>query len=311
MVETRTLAILSTIHWKKKQSVITFLIIFLGLVFTFFGILYNYFYDILFSICLGLFIGGIIMSILSTFLAEMSTHDLQNIDHLDHIDHADLGHVDHVDHIDHADIGHVDHFDHLDHADLGHADHIDHIDHTDLGYIDHVDHLDHIDHTDLGHMDHVDHIDDTGDSNIFNDTTPAPFMLLFSTSLLIFGIVGILFYYIFDIEVKFLVYFATLSVTYLFTKLISITWKKIAKSRFYNISSTQNLIGQKGIIVLDVDRRGGVIKIPSNNPMKFERMHVKPINPDSSFEKGDEVYICDIKDGFLLVDNKVNSIRYR
>ncbi len=286
-METRTLSKLPTIHWKKKQSVITFLIIFLGLIFTFFGSLYNYIYDILFSICLGLFIGGILMSVISTFLAELSTHDLQNIDHLDHIDHADLGHVDYGDHIDH----------------------IDHIDHTDLGHTDHVDHIDHIDHPD--NVDHVDHFDDTGDSNVFNDTTPAPFMLLFSTSLLIFGIAGILFYYLFAIEVKFLLFFATLAVTYLFTKIMSITWKKIAKSRFYNISSTQNLIGQKGVIVLDVDRRGGVIKIPSNTPMKFERIHVKPINPDSSFEKGDEVYICDIKDGFLLVDNKINSIRYR
>ncbi len=246
------------------------------------------------------------MSIVSTFLAEMSTHDLQNMDHFDHVDHADLGHVDHIDHVDHADLGHVDHIDHVDHADLGHVDHIDHVDHTDLGHVDHLDHMDHPESAD-----YADHYDDTGDFNIISDTTPAPFMLLFSTSLLIFGIAGILFYYLFDIQIKFLIYFSSLSVSFLFTKIISITWKKIAKSRFYNISSTQNLIGQKGIIILDVDRRGGVIKIPSNTPMKFERMHVKPINPDSSFKKGDEVYICDVKDGFLLIDNKVNSIQYR
>ncbi len=136
-------------------------------------------------------------------------------------------------------------------------------------------------------------------------------MLLFSTSLLFFGISGILFYYLFAEGIKFLIFFASLAVTFLFTKLISITWKKIAVSRYYSISSTQNLIGEKGVIVLDVDKRGGVIRIPSNNPMKFEKIHVKPINPDSSFEKGQEVYICDIKDGFLLVDNKFSSIRNR
>ncbi|MFW9901697.1 MAG: NfeD family protein, partial [Candidatus Thorarchaeota archaeon] len=223
--------------------------------------------------------------------------------------HADLGHIDHIDHVDHADLGHIDHIDHVDHADLGHIDHIDHVDHADLGHIDHIDHIDHVDH--IESTDYTDHYDDTGDFNLFSDTTPAPFMLLFSTSLLIFGIAGILFYYLFDIKIKFLIYFASLLLTYLFSKLISITWKSIAKSRFYNISSTQNLIGQKGVIILDVDRRGGVIKIPSNNPMKFERLHVKPINPESSFEKGEEVYICDVKDGFLLVDNKINSIRYR
>ncbi|MFX1243193.1 MAG: hypothetical protein ACFFA7_18255, partial [Promethearchaeota archaeon] len=166
------------------------------------------------------------------------------------------------------------------------------------------------DHADQDHIDHVDHVDHA-DSSAFSDTTPAPFMLLFSTSLLFFGISGILFYYVFEYQVKFLLFFATIAVTYLLTKIISTIWKKIAKSRFYNISSTQNLIGQKGVIVLDVDKRGGVIKIPSNNPMKFEKIHVKPLNPDSSFDKGEEVYICDIKDGFLLVDNKVNSIQYR
>ena len=284
MVETRTLPKLSINHWKKKQSLFSFLIIIVGLVFTFTGFLYNYLYDILFSICLGLFIGGIIMSIVSIFLAEMSTHDLQNLDHLDHVDHADLGHIDHI-------------------------DHIDHVDHADLGQIDYVDHIDHLAHT--GSTDYADHYDDSGDFSLVSDTTPAPFMLLFSTSLLIFGIAGILFYYLFDIKIKFLIFFASLLLTYLFSKLISISWKSIAKSRFYNISSTQNLIGQKGVIILDVDRRGGVMKIPSNNPMKFERLHVKPVNPDSSFEKGAEVYICDVKDGFLLVDNKINSIRYR
>ncbi|MFX1315603.1 MAG: hypothetical protein ACFE9T_07040 [Promethearchaeota archaeon] len=225
------------------------------------------------------------MSILSAFLAEMSTHDLQTADHIDHIDHIDLGHLDHVD--------------------LGHVDHIDHVDHVDLG------HVDHIDHVDLSHPDHTYNIDDSGDSGILNDTTPAPFMLLFSTSLLLFGISGILFYYLFANEVKFLMFFSTLGITYLITKFISIAWQKIAKSRYYKISSTENLIGLKGIIVLDVDNRGGVIKVSSNTPMKFEKLHVKPLNLDSSFKRGEEVYICDVKDGFLLVDNKVSSIRYR
>ncbi len=300
MVRTRVITKLSNIHWKRKSNIALFSIIVFGFVFTLLSFSHNYFYDILFSVCLGLFIGGIIMSILSTILAEISTHDLQNIDHIDHID---LGHIDHVDHIDHTDLGHFDHVDHIDHTDLGHFDHVDHMDHAD-----------HIDHIDLGHFDHVDqidHADQVDHIDHFDDTTPAPFMLLFSTSLLFFGIAGVLFYYLFAIEVKFLIFFSTLAVTYLFNKVISITWKKIAKSRFYNISSTQNLIGQKGVIVLDVDWRGGVIKIHSDNPMKFEKIHVKPVKSDSSFKKGEEVYICDIKDGFLLVDNKVSSIQYR
>jgi membrane protein implicated in regulation of membrane protease activity len=306
---------LKEVHWKKKYFYTLLILAVIGSIFTISGLFINTFYNIFFSICLGLVIGGIFMAVISTFLAEMSTHDLQSADHidhadLDHVDHADLGHVDHI---DHADLGHVDHVDHIDHTDLGHVDHVDHIDHIDLGHVDHVDHIDHtdlghvdhIDHADLGHVDHVDHID-----HIDHDSTPAPFMLLFSTSLLIFGIFGILFLNLFASDVKFLIFFATIAVTYLITKSISSLWKKIAKSSFYKISTTENLIGQKGVIVLDVDKKGGVLKIASNTPMKFEKVHVKPLNMNSTFERGEEVYICDVKDGYLLVDNKASSIRY-
>ncbi|MFX1312507.1 MAG: hypothetical protein ACFFHD_07820, partial [Promethearchaeota archaeon] len=208
------------------------------------------------------------MSIISTVLAEMSTHDLQSTDHLDYTDHFDLSHVDHVDHLDHIDhVDHLDHIDHVDHLDyIDHVDHLDHIDHVDhLDHIDHVDHLDHIDHVDhFDHIDHVDHFDQV------NDATPAPFMLLFSTSLLLFGILGILFFYIFAEKLQFLIFFATVTLTYIFIKLISTSWKKLAKSRFYNISSTKNLIGIKGEVVLNVDEKGGIIKVISYTPMKFE-----------------------------------------
>ncbi|MFX1281011.1 MAG: NfeD family protein [Promethearchaeota archaeon] len=322
--------ILRYARWKRKRYIAEFLIVVIGLLMTTTGFFFTNFYDIFFSICLGLFIGGIIMSIISTVLAEISTHDLQATDHIDHGDFGHVDHIDHgdfgyVDHIDHGDFGHVDHIDHgdfghvdhIDHGDFGHVDHVDHGDFGQVDHIDHIDHVDHIDHGDFGQVDHIDHIDhadhdyDTRDSNIFNETTPTPFMLIFSTSLLLFGISGILFYYIFDNNVRFLIFFAAISVTFLTTKLISTTWKKIAKSRFYDITATKNLIGQKGVIVLDVDNKGGVVKIKSNNPMKFEKIHVKPLHVDSFFEKGEEVYICDIKDGFLLVDKKLSSIRYR
>ena len=87
------------------------------------------------------------------------------------------------------------------------------------------------------------------------------------------------------------------------TKFINYGWKKLAKSRYYSISSTLNLIGKKGEIILPVDKRGGIIKVPSNTPMKFERLHVKPLIEGSEFERGDTVYICDVKNGYLLFTN--------
>ena len=197
---------------------------------------------------------------------------------------------------------HVDHLDHVDHVD--HLDHVDHVDHLD--HVDHVDHLDHIDDTDQ-----IDYDDHNIDSNDLSDTTPAPFMLLFSTFLLVFGISGIILDSLITNWLKFLIFFITPFIAYFITHYISVGWKKMAKSRYYSISSTQNLIGMQGEVILMVDHRGGVIKIPSHTPLKFERLHVKPLKIDSQFEKGEMVYICDVKNGFLLVDNNKKLINYR
>jgi len=223
-------------------------------------------YDFFFNICLGLFIGGIVLSSISFVLAEMSTQD-QSTDHIDHVDH------------------------------------LDHIDH-----IDHVDHLDHLDH--LDHIDNVEEINDSGVNEV-SEATPAPFMLLLSSFLLVFGIAGIIFYYVIDDSLKFIIFFITPIVAFVIIHYISIGWKKIAKDRFYLISSTKNLIGRKGEVVLLVDERGGVIKISSHTPMRFEKLHVKPLMPEKAFTKGDVVYVCDVRNGFLLVDDNKNLIRRR
>ena len=212
-------------------------------------------FNIFFNICLGLFIGGILMAVASIILAEMS---------------------------------------------------VDSQDNDQIGHIDHVDHLDHVDHTDQ-----IEHDDHNIDSNDLSDTTPAPFMLIFSTFLLVFGISGIILYSFITNWLRFLIFFITPFIAYFITYYISVGWKKIAKSRYYSISSTQNLIGLQGEVILMVDHRGGVIKIPSHTPLKFERIHVKPLKLDSQFEKGETVYICDVRNGFLLVDIDKKLIKRR
>ncbi|MFX1469099.1 MAG: hypothetical protein ACFFB8_10585, partial [Promethearchaeota archaeon] len=62
-----------TIQWKKKDSMAIFLIIFSGLILTFVSLTYTEFYNIFFSMCVGLFFGGIILSVISTFLAQMES----------------------------------------------------------------------------------------------------------------------------------------------------------------------------------------------------------------------------------------------
>ncbi|MBN1215709.1 MAG: DUF1449 family protein [Candidatus Lokiarchaeota archaeon] len=235
-------------------------------------------YDVFFSICLGLFIGGIIMSIISFLLAEMSASDNQ-LDHMDHIDHLD--HLDHIDHVDHVD--HTDHFDKS-------------FDKSNYFY-----HSKDKDNVNV-------YTEGNNDINTVSDIEPTPFMLIFSSSLLVFGFSGIFFCYILIPSVKFLSFIIPPMITYFLAKTISYIWGKIVKSRNYTIMSTQNLIGIEGEVVLEVDERGGVIKIKSNTPMRFEKVHVKSLNPNSLFKEGEKVYICDVKNNNLYVDSNGKCI---
>ena len=136
-------------------------------------------------------------------------------------------------------------------------------------------------------------------------------MLLFSTALLFFGISGILLYFSFEETIRFLIFFITPLITYIITKITNFFWKKIAKSRYYKISSTKNLIGVQGEVILPIDSKSGLIKIKSNTPMKFEKVPVKSLNLNSVFQRGERVYICTTRQGILLVDNNSKSIKNR
>jgi len=141
-------------------------------------------------------------------------------------------------------------------------------------------------------------------------TTPAPIMLLLSAFLLVFGISGISFYYIITIEgLKFLMFLGAPVIGYLVSKYLNVAWKKIAKSQYYKISPTQNLIGKKGEVVFPINERGGVIRIVSSTPMKYEKMHVMPYDDTSYFERGMIVYIIGVKNNKVIVDSNKNLVK--
>jgi membrane protein implicated in regulation of membrane protease activity len=244
------------------------------------------FYNIFFNICLGLFIGGLFFSAISFILGELNS-EVSGEGELSIDTDTDFTIDTDMDLDVEADIN-------LDvEADM------------DLDVDADVD---------------VDSDIDTGtaaeaDSDLDSaiiEIAHAPAMLLLSASLLVYGISGIILYFIIAIPMKFIIFFATPVIVYINSKLLNYVWKNATKSRFYSISSTENLIGKKGEVVLKVDDKGGVIKVPSNTPMKFERIHVKPLIRGSNFESGEVVYVCDIKDGFLLVDkNKNTTIKRR
>ena len=236
-------------------------------------------YDIFFSICLGLFIGGLLFSIISVFLANMESQSLgQEIDTDVDID-ADID----VD-ID-ADID-VD----ID-ADID----IDVDTDIDIDVDADID---------------IDTEVDVDTDAIGVTTTPAPIMLLLSAFLLVFGISGISFYYIITIEgLKFLMFLGAPVIGYLVSKYLNVAWKKIAKSQYYKISPTQNLIGKKGEVVFPINERGGVIRIVSSTPMKYEKMHVMPYDDTSYFERGMIVYIIGVKNNKVIVDINKNLVK--
>ena len=250
-------------------------------------------YDLFFSICLGLFIGGLLFSIISVFLAQMESQSVgQEIDTDVDID-ADID-VD-VD-ID-ADID-VDVDVDID-ADIDVDVDVD----IDSDVAMDVD-------TDID----VDVDADLDvDSDIFGTTTsPAPIMLLASAFLLVFGISGISLYYVITIEaLKFIMFIGSPSIALITSKYLNVAWKYIAKSQYYKISSTQNLIGREGEVVLPIDERGGVIRIQSTTPMKYEKLHVMPYDDTIQFERGMKVYIVAVQDNKVRVSPNKNIIKKR
>ncbi|MFX0139850.1 MAG: hypothetical protein ACFFDN_39785 [Candidatus Hodarchaeota archaeon] len=248
------------------------------------------FFNIFFNICLGLFIGGIIFTVISFFLAQMESNiGGEEIDLDAEIDvdmDVDIDIDTDVDMDVDVDVD-IDIDTDLDidiDADLD----------IDIDVDVDVD-------TDLD-------IDTDIDSEL-GVISPAPIMLLLSAAFLIYGISGIILYYAIVDSFKFIMFFATPAIVYLSWKAINNSWKKITKSRYYSISSTMNLIGKKGEVTLGVDNRGGIIRIPSSTPMRFEKIHVKPLKPDSRFAIGEKVYICDVRNGFLLIDNNKKLIK--
>ena len=310
------------IQWKLKDSIGVVLIIGIGALMTIIGFSYTEFYEIYSSLCLGLVIGGLILSAISTFLAQMESN-ISGVGEIDADVDVDID-VDADADVDidadvdadvdvdvDADID-VDVDADIDvdadvDVDIDTDVDIDIEAEVDIEYdVEAEIDLD----TDVDVDSDLDtEVEAEVDSDVVSTITPAPIMLLFSTALLVYGISGLALYYALRVDLRFIIFFVAPVIAYLSTKVINAFWKVIAKSRYYQISSTKNLIGIEGEVVLKVDDRGGLIKIHSNTPMKFERLHVKPVVEASVFERGDKVFICDVKNGYLLVDNKRSSIR--
>ena len=251
-------------------------------------------YDIFFSVCLGLFIGGLIFSIVSLFLARMEAQSMgQEID-----TDVDIDAEVEVDYDMGAEVDGIE---------------------TELEVEVDVDAEVEVEIDTEVELDIDTEVEIDFDSDvdievdaIGTSTTPAPFMLLITAFCFAFGATGILMYFIIIFpEIRFIMFIITPIIGILAARYTNVLWKKIAKSQYYKISTTQNLIGKTGEVVLPIDDRGGVIKINSSTPMKYEKVHVKPFDDSMSYDRGMKDYIVDVKDDFLLVDTNKNLIKKR
>ena len=313
------------LRWKRKDNLALFLIIIIGLLLTSIGFLYTNFYSIFLSLCLGFFIGGFILSIISTFLAQMESNitGTGEIDAEVDIDidaEVDIDVDAELDIDTDIDIGAEVDIDVDAEVDIDIDSDIDIDTDVDVDYdieaeidVDAVEVEAEIDVEAGVDVDSDLDVEMEGefDSGLTSTITPAPIMLLFSTVFLVYGISGLSLYYLLGINFRYLTFFIAPAISFFSVKLINSLWKILAKSRYYRISSTMNLIGKEGEVLLKVDDRGGIIKVPSKTPLKFERLHVKPVLEHSIFERGDRVFICDVKNGYLLVSNNRKLIRTR
>ncbi len=307
-------------RWKRKDNIAIFLIITLGLLMTSIGFLYNNFYSIFLSLCLGFFIGGFILSIISTFLAQMESNitGAGEIDAEVDVDvDAEIDVDTDIDIDADADID-IDADAEIDidiDSDIDTDVDVDYDIEAEIDVEVDAD-IDIEAEVDMDAEVDVDsdvevEMESELDSSLLSTITPAPIMLLFSTAFLVYGISGLSLYFLVGVNFKYIIFFVTPIISFISVKLINSLWKILAKSHYYGISSTMNLIGKEGEVILKVDDRGGVIKIPSKTPLKFERLHVKPVIEESIFERGNRVYICDVKNGYLLVDNSKKLIKKR
>lgn len=149
------------------------------------------------------------------------------------------------------------------------------------------------------------------DMDAFNSMsiTPAPSMLLLSSFILFTGVLGVALFDLFSEKIIWLIIIST--IPYLFTKLVSKLWKKIAISKSYQILARRNLIGKKAIVSLNIDEKGGIIKVPTKTPIKFEKFPAKPLYSLSKFKVNEEVYICDMNENYYLIDKNKESINWR
>lgn len=134
-----------------------------------------------------------------------------------------------------------------------------------------------------------------------------PLSLLFSLILLWFGAFGAIFYSFFNTKIVWIG--LTCLLTWLICVGISKLWKKIAQNRQYRIFTGKELIGEEASIKVPTSNEGGILSVHTKTGV--QQLHAKTLHPLSYFYPGDTVFIVDYKNGIYFVDADPKNIVHR
>ena len=149
----------------------------------------------------------------------------------------------------------------------------------------------------------IKHIDDGFTKDITK--SKAPLFLRLSSFTLTFGVLGLttLRYandnFAWRISRIFLIILFPILITYIVSKI----WEKISATTSEPVPKGKDLIGMIGTVIIPVDHKGGTIEVYLGKNIGYSKMYAKSFSYHDRFEKGQQVRIVGIKQGYYLVDN--------
>jgi len=81
---------------------------------------------------------------------------------------------------------------------------------------------------------------------------------------------------------------------------LSFTWKKVFATGTY-VWKPQYAIGKIATVAMDVDAKGGSIKVNTHTPLGIITYPAKSMEKDRKYEEGELVLIIGFKDGYAIV----------
>jgi len=89
----------------------------------------------------------------------------------------------------------------------------------------------------------------------------------------------------------------------LFSLVVDLIWRKIAISETYHLPTNQEFIGKEAVVMVDVDAKGGTIRVELPGQLEPLRVPAKSVHKHQIFLRDELVFIVGVEKNFYLVDN--------